>query len=277
MASLNEIAQKFKASGLHIVEAGVGAVCRLVVMPFEKIPGFACQPTVVAPIGLAKNLCEWLAGDVRVMVVSEEGVGKCFVYFYADEKAAEAEAGQWKITSRVMFDITDVKDCSDLKELKQWGPAMPHNTIRVAAQRCKEAMLACKRLPFMQTEISDFCAICAERDVPTVTMPCCARGDSSNRICKGCQGRCKRCPFCRAPNTQGLATNFRKTLSSQSLASMAECSPCGHSPLSCSSSSCSLSGHSDSSTPLVRPANQSALSLSSLSESTESDSSLASN
>lgn len=204
-----------------VVEIAARPFLGLAAMPALDV-GFACRPTIAAPIGLAKHLCQWMAGDVQVMVVSEEGISKCVVYFYADEQAAEEDAGSWKITSRIMFDVSDIDEASDLRELKRWGPAMPYNTIRAAAQRCKEAMLACKHRPFLPTEVSDVCTICCEEGVPTVTMSCCSKADSSNRICRSCQGRCKRCPFCRVTNSEGFATNFRKSVSAPDIASLAK-------------------------------------------------------
>lgn len=191
-----------------VIGLGLGVAA----LPFY-IPGFACEATIFTQSSLASDLSKWLAGDLRVMVVSEQGIGNCYVYFYPSDKEAHKDAGQWNITSRIMIDIGCIDDPSELKELKRLGPIMPHNTIRSAARRCQQALVACKRSPFLQPELSDICPICCAERVPTVTMRCCSRDSSTNRICRRCQVRLKHCPFCRSRiPPRALASLFRQCL-----------------------------------------------------------------
>jgi hypothetical protein len=163
---------------------GVAAAAALAGAIACYIPGFASKPRLSN--GNSKGTCS--ATDALVMVVAEEGARRCVAYFFADRDVAEEIAGKWKITSRIMFDITDR---SELTELELWGPAMPYNTIRAAAQLFQQALLAGP------------CGICLEDAVVTSTMQCCQREDSSNRICVKCLQHTRSvlgmCPFCRAP------------------------------------------------------------------------------
>lgn len=171
-----------------VVGASVGAAAAAVAAVGGAIafyvPGFASRPRLSN--GQSKSACP--VADALVMVVAEEGSGRCVSYFYADRDAAEDEAGKWKVTSRIMFDITDR---SELTELEQWGPAMPYNTIRSAAVILQQALIAGP------------CGICLEDAVVTCTMECCQREDSTNRICVKCLRHTRNvlhmCPFCRAP------------------------------------------------------------------------------
>jgi len=123
-----------------------------------------------------------------VCLGSEEGCAKCRAYFYPDRATAEKDAGKWVTTSRIMLDIANR---SEMKELRRWGPRMPHNTIRTAASMYQEAIIAGP------------CGICLQDAVVTTRMQCCERDDSGNRICAPCLIDCRNahnsCPFCRAP------------------------------------------------------------------------------
>jgi len=173
-------------SGL-VAAGGVGTVAALGGVISCFVPGFTSHPRL-SP-GSTKGTCS--LRDALVMVVSEERCCNCVVYFYTDRDAAEQDAGRWKITSRIMFDLTDPS--AEPAELQRWGPAMPHNTIRAAALLCQQAILVGP------------CGICLEDVAVTTTMQCCQRDDSSNRICAKCRESAirlqGRCPFCRTPLT----------------------------------------------------------------------------
>lgn len=183
------------------------------------IPGFACRHPKIAVA------CDWpltlaLVDKARVMVVSEEGTSNCVLYLYQDENAAEYHAGRWKYTSRIMFDLSELSDKSELKELKRWGPAMPYNTIRKAATKCQnELWQARSQKENLQTGWQTTeCAICVE-SLGTNVMPCCGRVGSTNRICKVCLSKVDCCPFCRlqcGDKTFRLAI-FRRNLQGETL------------------------------------------------------------
>merc|ERR1712072_1348655 len=129
------------------------------------IPGFACRRPKLS-IGKSAGTCLYSA-DALVMVVSEEGPSNCVAYLYVDRRAAEKDAGRWKITSRIMFDVTD---WLEPKELKGWGPRMPYNTIRSAARDLQQTILKDENCKLFSDAR---CNICFEDEVPTMAMPCC--------------------------------------------------------------------------------------------------------
>merc|ERR1712070_1268982 len=138
----------------------------------------------------------------RVMIVSERGIGKCIVWLYSNKDDAEKEAGGSPYTSQIIFDVDH--NCSDLKELGWFGPAMPYNTIRKAARKCQAALQAAREGGVKCAHGMQWCpahgecTICCDDSVPTTILPCCGKQESTNRICESCVKRVKVCPFCRA-------------------------------------------------------------------------------
>merc|ERR1712039_581682 len=83
----------------------------------------------------------------QVMLVSEEGINNCVVYLFKDIDEADFHTSNWMLTSRILFDISDTSNLTFLKEIRAWGPPMPHGTIRVAARHCAEALLKTRPTP----------------------------------------------------------------------------------------------------------------------------------
>merc|ERR1712216_597469 len=66
-------------------------------------------------------------------IVTEEGTGSCFYYCYPSRELAESyfDGRLWRLPSRILFSL---KDGMIDQELRQGGPPIAHNTIRLAAR-----------------------------------------------------------------------------------------------------------------------------------------------
>lgn len=115
----------FTAASVALAAAAAGAAALVAAHYF--VPGFACTPSLEQ--GAEHGSCS--AEEADVLVISEEGIGKCKSYYYRRQQDSARHAGSWWYTSRIEF--TGVRT-GRLEERRRWGPAMPYNTIREAAR-----------------------------------------------------------------------------------------------------------------------------------------------
>jgi len=119
---------------LGLTAAGIAAVAAITITAIHWwVEGWATSCSLSA--GEGHGTCT--ANDAEVVVVSEEGIGKCKFYFYRSRDEAQTHAGSWRTTSRILFSGVQMQ-C--LQEETKWGPAMPYKTIRGAAKKLEEKL-----------------------------------------------------------------------------------------------------------------------------------------
>lgn len=82
--------------------------------------------------GTGHGTCDYR--EATVVIVTEQGTGRCFFYPYATRALAEVFfwSLKWKLNSRILYKVVDGLPG---EELLRGGPALPYNTIRAAAAK----------------------------------------------------------------------------------------------------------------------------------------------
>jgi len=122
------------ALAVGLTAVGVAALVSLTIATIVWwVEGFASSCSLSSGEGHGTCSIE----QATVVVISEEGIGKCYYYLYESEGDAVAHAGKWRATSRILFLGFRTQQ---LTEHERWGPAMPYKTIRGAAEKMEETL-----------------------------------------------------------------------------------------------------------------------------------------
>eukprot|EP00930_Biecheleria_cincta_P056082 TRINITY_DN42266_c0_g1_i1.p1 TRINITY_DN42266_c0_g1~~TRINITY_DN42266_c0_g1_i1.p1 ORF type:complete len:250 (-),score=58.30 TRINITY_DN42266_c0_g1_i1:110-859(-) len=115
---------------------GVAAAAALIAGPLihQFCEGFVTDPKCLSHDRCAGD-CQPRNEQARYVIVTEQGIGKIYYYFFTCRSAAEAAMNSWNC-SRILYDISEFGK-GPLEQIA-WGAKMPHNTIRGAMGRMLE-------------------------------------------------------------------------------------------------------------------------------------------